>query len=285
VTADDAHELVDGGWRAQLALGFVASDGRCRLDRRQHNGPLRVQRPFYPEGDDLCHVYVLHPPGGIVGGDRLALTVDVGAGARALLTTPAATKVYDSRASAVRSRQTAVLRVAAGASLEWLPQETIVFDGARIDVTTTVALEPGACFAGWDIVCLGRPASNESFARGSYRQRFEIWRGDDPLCIERAQLDGGAPVLGAAWGLGGATTVGTFLCSPSCPELLDDVRALSAPLGAGERASATDLGQVMAVRYLGASGLRARDYFNRVWDRLRPALVGRPSHPPRIWWT
>jgi urease accessory protein len=177
------------------------------------------------------------------------------------------------------------LRVAARASLEWLPQETIVFDGARIDLTTTVELEAGAQFAGWDVLCLGRPASAETFARGSCRQRFEIWRGDTPLCIERAQLDGGAPVLQAPWGLGGATTVGTFLCSPSSPEVLDGVRALSANLSPGERASATDLGQVMVVRYLGHSGLRARDFFNRVWDRLRPVLLGRASHPPRIWWT
>lgn len=273
------------GWSAELALGFVSDGGRTRLDRREHNGPLRVQRPFYPEGDQVCHVYVLHPPGGIVGGDGLTVGVDVAPGARALLTTPAATKVYRSSLTASRSRQSTVVRVGAGASAEWLPQETIVFDGAQIDTTTMIELADDARFLGWDIVCLGRPASGELFARGLCRQRFELWRGGEPLCIERARLEGGAAVLSAPWGLAGATTVGTLLCTPSCGAVLDGVRELASALQDDERAGATDLGEVMVVRYLGQSGLRARDYFRRVWDLVRPVLLGRASHPPRIWWT
>src|SRR5262245_38788911 len=109
---------VSGGWQAALELGFAAEHGATRLARRAHRGPLVVQRPFLPEGPGVCHVYVLHPPGGLVGGDELALDVDVASGAHALVTTPAAGKVY--RTNGATARQIQRLRVAGGARLEWL---------------------------------------------------------------------------------------------------------------------------------------------------------------------
>jgi urease accessory protein len=148
-----------GGWRAELSLGFTAEpdeEGRrgaagsaapaTRLTSRAHRGPLVVQRPFYPEGPGVPHVYVLHPPGGVVGGDSLRVEVSVGPRAHALVTTPAATKVYRTRGP--RATQVQRLTVAAHAALEWLPQETILHDGAAIDLDTTVVLADGARFIG-----------------------------------------------------------------------------------------------------------------------------------------
>jgi urease accessory protein len=269
------------GWQARLALRFGPHDGRTVLRERVHEGPLAVQRALYPEGPELCHVYLLHPPGGLVAGDALAIDVTVESGARALLTTPAAGKVYrgdDRPAAAVRQR----LAVAAGASLEWFPQETIVFDGGRVELETRVALTEGSAFAGWELVCLGRPAAGEAFTRGRCRQRLELWRDGRPLCVERARLDGGGPVLDAAWGLAGAPVTGTFLATP-VRALLDELRAVAPP--AGELGSVTLLGDVLVCRYLGASAERARGYFSRLWSLVRPALLGRPGHPPRIWST
>jgi len=121
-----------GGWQASLELAFAAdTSGATRLDRRAHRGPFLVQRPFFPEGREVCHVYLLHPPGGLVGGDELRLDLRVGEGARALVTTPAAGKAY--RTLGPVSRQTQALSVADGAALEWLPQETIVYDGAAVN--------------------------------------------------------------------------------------------------------------------------------------------------------
>src|SRR6185369_4219301 len=128
------------------------------------------------------HVCVLHPPGGIVSGDQLDFDVRVGVGARALVTTPSATKIYrsDGRRAAQRTR----LSVARGAALEWLPQETIIFDGARVDLQTTVSLEEGAVFIGWDVQCLGRPAIAERFTSGECKSGLEISRAGRLLFLE-----------------------------------------------------------------------------------------------------
>jgi len=253
------------------------------LRERQHRGPLQVQRAFYPEGADLCHVYVLHPPGGLVAGDSLEVNVRVDLGARVLMTTPAAGKVYRGNGGPVATQRHR-LSVAAGASLEWLPQETIAFDGAAVELATRVELEPGAAFLGWEILCLGRPAAGERFTRGRCRQRFEVWRAGRPLCLERASILGGAPVLDAAWGLRGAPVVGTLLAvAPDGAFALDDLRATGA--APGELASVTVVGDVLVCRYLGASAERARAHLARVWTLVRPRAIGRPATAPRIWST
>jgi urease accessory protein len=182
------------GWQARLELGFASAEGATLIDHRAHRGPLVVQRPFYPEatGRDVCHVYLVHPPGGLVGGDELAVDVRVGAGAHALVTTPAAGKAYRTSGEAVRQTQT--LRVAGGGALEWLPQETILYDGAHATLDTRVELAPGARFVGAETICFGLPARDEPFARGACRQRFSIARGGRPLFVERGRFDGGGPV-------------------------------------------------------------------------------------------
>jgi urease accessory protein len=270
-----------GRWEARLAVRFGLHDGRTVVREREHRGPLQVQRAFYPEGPELCHLYLLHPPGGLVAGDRLTVSMEVDPAARALVTTPAAGKVYrgDQRPPAVVRQR---LRVAAGASLEWFPQETIVFDGGRVELETRVELEQGAAFLGWELVCLGRPAAGETFEEGSCRQRFELWRAGRPLCLERARLDGGASALQAPWGLGAAPVSATLLATPVA-ESLEAIRAL--PAEPGHLVSATRLDDVLVCRYLGPSAERARRHFARVWELVRPALLGRPSHSPRIWST
>jgi urease accessory protein len=265
------------GWPASLNLRFAARAGRTVIAERAHRGPLQVQRAFYPEGPELCHVYLLHPPGGLVGGDELAVEVRVETGARALVTTPAAGKVYrsDGRRASQRQRLTV-----AGGSLEWLPQETIVFDGARVELETRVDIEDGT-FVGWEILCLGRPAAGERFARGVCRQRVELWRAGKPLCLERACHEGA--VLGARWGLRGAPVTGTLLATP-VPDDLAELRAL-VQLPDGDLASATRIGDVLVCRYLGGSAERARAHFARLWAAVRPKLLGRGEVPPRIWLT
>jgi urease accessory protein len=176
------------------------------------------------------------------------------------------------------------LEVGAAGSLEWLPQETIAFDGAEVDLETRVHLEPGAAFVGWEILCLGRPACGERFGRGRCRQRLELWRAGRPLCHERACLEGGAPVLEAAWGLRGAPVVGTLLATGGA-FALDELRAVAAALPDGDLGSATAIGEVLVCRYLGASAERARGLFARLWALVRPALIGRPASAPRIWST
>jgi urease accessory protein len=276
-------EAVASGWHAELTLGFVARGGRSVLDRRRHLGPLQVQRPFYPEGDAVCHVYLLHPPGGVVGGDQLRIDIGVDTGAHALVTTPAAGKLYRSAGRLAVLEQH--LSVAADAALEWLPQETIVFDGAHAMVSTQVDLDAGANFIGWEIVCLGRPASEEVLTHGNLRQRFEIRREAMPVWVEASRYTGGDAALGARWGLRGHSVSGTLVCTTVMPGLVTQVREAWAALSCDALVSATQLDQVLVCRYLGDDAEQARALFAVAWAVLRPAVLGRSACAPRIWAT
>ena len=271
------------GWSAELELGFELVAGRSALTRNRHRGPLAVQRAFYPESSDLAHVYLLHPPGGIVAGDQLTVRVDVAPAARALITTPAATKFYRSEGRV--ARQTQLLRVSEAASLEWLPQETIVFGSAQVSTKTRVELELGASFCGWDIVCLGRAASGDHFGSGRLQQAFEIWQGDRPLWIERADFDANQPVRYARWGLGGQRVFGTFVCTGQNAAAVAAARAAVDTDDSRELFAVSQMRAAIVCRYLGSSTERARAVFAQAWAALRPAVLGRPASPPRIWLT
>lgn len=273
----------DAGWIARLELGFRARDARTVLASRRHVGPLQVQRPFYPDGERACHVYILHPPGGVVGGDCLAISATVESGAHALLTTPAAGKLYRSAGASAQLSQE--LNIADGAWLEWLPQETIAFDGARAASTTRVTLTGTAGFIGWEILCLGRPAASETYTHGDFVQRFEIWRDGAPLWWERNALAGGAPVLHAPWGLAGRSVVASMVAVGRAPSALPALRELlNAEQDDGEF-SVSQLRDVLVCRYLGNSAEQARAGFIAAWRLLRPALWGLEASPPRIWAT
>jgi len=273
----------DAGWVARLELGFRARDARTVLASRRHVGPLQVQRPFYPDGERACHVYILHPPGGVVGGDSLTIDAGVERGAHALLTTPAAGKLY--RSDGANAQLTQELKVADGAWLEWLPQETIAFDGARATSETRVTLTGTAGFIGWEILCLGRPAADEIYAHGEFMQRFEIWRDGAPLWWERNALAGGAPVLHAPWGLADRSVVATLVAVGRAPGVLPALRELlNAEHDDGEF-SVSQLRDVLVCRYLGNSAEQARAGFIAAWRLLRPALWGIDASPPRIWAT
>lgn len=279
-------ELVaQDGWEARLRLAFAHDGERTVLSERVHLGPLRVQRPFYPEPGGVCHVYVLHPPGGIVGGDQLTLDVDVARGAHALLTTPAATKLYRSGGATAVQRQ--VLRVAGGAQLEWLPQETIVWSGVRAELHTRVELSAQASFIGWEMLCLGRPASDERFTSGQLVQRIELLREGKPLLLERGAYRGGDAVLDAAWGLRGQPVLGTFACVSSAlrEEHVLAAREACAPHATGALASLSLLDQLLVARYLGPSTEQARACFMSLWETLRPVALGCAANAPRIWAT
>ncbi len=269
------------GWAARLALHFERRAGRTVLAHRSHEGPLAVQKPFYPEGD-VCHVYVLHPPGGVVGGDRLAIEIEVASDAHALITTPAAGKVY--RSGGPASIQEQRLSVASGAALEWLPQETILYSQCCASLSTRVTLVPGARFIGWEVLCLGRPAAGERFDAGVCRHRLELWCQGRPLLIERSTITGGSELLRAPWGFGGRTVSGTFLATPADEMTLATVREAVA-VEREDLFSATLLDPVLLCRYLGDSAESARRCFTDAWRAVRPGLLGREAHPPRIWRT
>ncbi|MEQ8802550.1 MAG: urease accessory protein UreD, partial [Haliea sp.] len=176
-------------WPANLALDLERTARGTRLVGRRHSGPLYVQRPFYPEGPELAHLYLLHPPGGLVSGDALSFDIALGANAGALLTTPGAARIYRAREAATGQHQSVRLSLAAGSSAEWLPMETIVFPGAEARLDTRVDLAADSRFIGWEICCTGLPASGERFARGQLRQSFRLYREGRALLVETLNLD------------------------------------------------------------------------------------------------
>lgn len=273
-------------WLARLDLEILRDGERVRLGRRQHLGPLRIQRPFFPEGPAPLHLYLLHPPGGLVGGDVLDINVDVRENASTLLTTPAAQKLY--RSAGQTSQQTVELRVAVGAELEWLPTETIVFDGALAQQTTRVFLEPGAGFIGWEMGGFGRPASGIAFETGALNQNFELYRASEPRLIERIQVCGGSELLDAAYGYAGQRAYGTLVAAPAdearAGELVELVRQHIVEI-AGLSCAVTAVDGIVVVRAL-ARGLELiRPALVRSWETLRPAMFARRATPPRIWAT
>ncbi len=265
------------GWRASLALGFERRDGKTVLATRCHHGPLVVQKPFYPEARDTCHVYIVHPPGGVAGGDALEVDLHLARDARALITTPGAAKMY--RSAGLTARLAQRFRVESGAVLEWMPQETIVHSGAQATMETEIDLDAGAHFAGWEIVCLGLPASGKPFDAGSFRQGMRLSRGGEPLFLDRCRFEGGGAMLDAPWGLGGNTVCGVFLAT-----LGPDAEGMATPFpGVPGRSCFGRVDGLLVGRYIGSDPWEAKKVFIGAWARWRESVLQTPPCPPRIW--
>lgn len=267
------------GWQASLALGFAAKGGRTALTHRRQRGPLAVQRAFYPEGAP-CHLYLLHPPGGVVGGDVLDIRVEVAAGAHALITTPGAAKFY--RSAGATALQTQTLTIADGGCLEWLPQENILFPGAAVQLATRIELQGGARCIAWEVQCLGRPANLEPFSTGHACWRLGLYRDGRPLLCERLAVQV-AGDLQRPTGLRGWPVLGTLLAGGADAAAVQCARAAVAGLADGLAITRVD--DLLVARYLGASTETARRCFCAIWQALRPLLLGRPASLPRIWST
>lgn len=285
-----ANELTSATWPAQLRLRFERRDNGSRLIESAHLGPLRVQRPFYPEGSDCAHIYLLHPPGGLVSGDDLAIDIGVGECAQALITTPGAGRIYRARTAHLPARQTqrVALGVDSGAMLEWLPQPTIVFDGADVLLDIDLNIASTGSFIGWETVCLGRPASDLPFLNGNIEQRWRVRRDDMPLLNDRLCIAGNDALRDANWGLQRQPVYGTFLAVPPAQnpftnDAVDTLREALETLGAANEIAVTQVRGMLIARYLGASTERAHTLFDLCWGQVRPLLNRRQAIRPRIW--
>ena len=250
---------------------------------RLHQGPLRVQKALYPEGNDVCQILMLHPPAGIAGGDRLHIKVHVGEGAHAQLTTPGAGKWY--RSAGPLATQQVSLHVDAGGALEWFPQEAIVFDQANAEAHTTLTLAEGAKAFGWDILCLGRTASGESFVSGTYRQHLRLQRPDgSPIWRESLCLKGNDAAIQSPVGLAGAMVFGTLWLAGVRPDS-EFIAALREINIADVKYGVSALPEVTIIRVTAHSSEAARQALERAWHVARPHVLGRVAVPPRIWRT
>src|SRR5258706_11083292 len=269
-------ERVCAPWKAEFGLVFQLINGKTVLAEKRFDGPLVVQKPFSPEGHAVCHAIVVHPPAGIAGGDELTLDVNAREGASVLLTTPGAGKWYRSAGPWARQK----LRFDVPGDLEWLPQETIVFDAALADMDCEVSLGPNGRYLGWEILCLGRTGSGERFSRGRIRMKSTISRDGIPLWWEQGTIAGGERLMSSAAGLGGKTVCATLLAA--APGL---DRAMVSSCREEAEFAVTLLPGLLVARMLCDSSEQAKAGVTRLWSKLRPQIFGRAAVEPRIWKT
>ena len=272
-------------WHGRLALHYRREGGRTTaLDR--HHGPLRVLQRLYPEGPGICHHVLVHPPGGMVGGDRLEIEATLEAGAHALVTTPSATRYY--RSTGAPASQQALLRVAAGARLEWLPLETLAYRGCHAHNGVQLHLAPGAEAMGWDVLALGLPAAGRPFDSGRFHQHLEL----SGVWLERGTIDAtDRLLLDSPLGLAGHRVLATMwwaegeaLAPARRQALLDSAREVLAASPLHRTAGATaPQPRVVVVRLLthGVEPvLHCLMAVRAAWRRQAWALA---PNPPRIW--
>jgi urease accessory protein len=277
-------------WHAKLDLHYASAplaDGAPRTTVQfKHDGPLRVLQSLYPEGPAVCHNVLVHPPGGIVGGDTLDITVQVDSGAHALITTPAATRFYKSVGEP--GTQQVKVQLHSGARLEWLPLETLVYNGCNAFNSAVFSLAPGAEMIGWDITALGLPHANQPFERGSLQQHIEV----TGAWLERALIDAAdTRLLNSPLGLAGNLCMGNLFFATGDgitrarrEHLLEVIRSVVADdaLAATTGATAPN-SRVIVVRTLAPMVEPTVALLRRVWVALRHAAWGLPAQVPRIW--
>lgn len=268
------------GWLGELELAYAWRQGQTIPVRAYASAPLKLQRSFYPEGKPICHSVILHTAGGYVGGDRLYQKIRLDPHCRALLTTAAAAKIYG-RAQAV-VEQTIHCHVADNAVLEWLPQETIVFDGAQFHQRLRIDLDPQAQVGLWEMTRFGRTARGETFKSGYWRSHTEVWQAGLPLWIDRQRLEGTAIMRTAMNALQGCPLMGTlaWLGREVSAEQVQRLRDLATEIQGEIGVSALIRGVVC--RYRGHSMRALRQWFTVAWQVLRQAQDATSCYP-RVW--
>jgi urease accessory protein len=270
-------------WQGKVSLHYQRQGDRT-VPQVQTQAPLKVQRPFYAEGPAVCQSVVLHTAGGMVGGDRLTYDIHLEPDTHALITTAAAAKIYSDHPQPAQIAGT--MRLEAGACLEWLPQEAIVFEGAQYHQTWRVDLAAGAHWLGWDMVRLGRTARGERFCRGEVRSRFEIWHEGVLIWVDPQRLLGSEALWHSPHALRACPVIATMVWVGALPngDMVDAARsAWDAQANPQGEVGVSRLSLGLLCRYRGHSTTAARRWFTDVWRQLRPRYAGRSAMVPRVW--
>ena len=283
-------------WLASLDLEFAVRGKKTVLSRCRHQGPLGVQRAFYPEQDGCAHVYLLHPPAGIVSGDELRISAKLEAGSRALLTTPGANRFYRARGhsdKADKQSQYCQFDVQAAATLEYLPLETLVYNQANALNQVEIKVKDSGCYMGWEVLCLGLPHIQQSFTQGKLQQVTTLFHNGKPLFHDRIHLAALDSLHQQKIALGGHHVVGNFIIfsgdlaseAKQLAVLVNELRTYLSDKQLEQQFAVTEIQGVVVVRHLGESSEHCRDTFHQLWGFARQFVLNKTQNTPRIWYT
>lgn len=272
-------------WHAKLQLDYERHDART-VARHAHSGPLRILQSLYPEGDGVCHNVLVHPPGGLVGGDTLEIALRAAPGTHGLVTTPGATRFY--RSEGPLALQRTHLTLEGNARLEWLPLETICYSGCHAENHLTLNLAPDAQVMGWDVTALGLPHANLPFEQGFVQQHLEL----PGVWLERGRVDAqDTLMMGSPAALAGMRCWATlYLVSGKPLEraaktlALDTAREVIAASPLAAHAGATSPNpQTIVVRAMAPQVESVMGLMRQVRLAWRAAVWNMPATTPRIW--
>lgn len=276
-------------WYAQLELGFCFENSRTIMSHRKHHGPVRVQKMLWPERTGVCHAIIVHPPAGIAGGDHLTFEIETKDQAHAVVTTPGAGKWY--KTNGKQAFQHIHLHVKDQSILEWVPQETMLFDGALAHSETHIHLDNAASFIGWDMFVLGRQARAERFVQGSYYNQFKLWREHKLLVADTLYFEGEDRWLSSCLGMNNQAVMGSFWAAAPekyrssfyLEQQLELIRELMMCMQAP--VTLTLLDDVVSARFLGNDVRHCHDAFAAIRAKLRRYWFDLEEEFPRIWKT
>ena len=275
-----AENQTHSSWCGQVDLTYGYHQQQTKVNSAFAQAPFKIQRPFYPEGKQICHSVILHTAGGIVAGDRLVQKIHLQPQAQVLITTPAASKIYRSQGKI--AAQNITINLEANSYLEYLPQETIVFNQAQFQQKLRVELGEDATWLSWEIIRFGRTARQEIFDTGVWRNYTEIWQQGKPLWIDRQYFPG--ELFFAANGLNGKPVIANLICvgRDMKPDTINAIRELKI----NSKISITGVTQLqmgLLCRYHGYSVADAKPWLIQIWQLLRQ-LHDKPQPAiPRVW--
>lgn len=276
-----ANMKLKESWKGFLSFSFVSDGNKTVVKDKKHFGPLVLQRPYYEE-ENRPSVLVIHPPGGVVGGDELELQVNFQLGAKGMVGTPAATKFY--RSNGCQAIQCQTISMVRESEVEWLPQETLCFNQSIVNNTIRFVLaDADNKFIAWDIVGLGRPVSGEGFEEGVLQQSLEVWIAGRLVFMDRIQITPQGNLLKSSSALSGHSLFATALFyqkdERAQRELVDTLQASDWSLPVG----VTCIDSIVVMRVLATELDEVKKVLFDAWSIARPAVLGIPAIKLRIW--
>lgn len=274
------------GWKGQLLLQYERNNQGQTTVSHRHTGPMRVFKSLYPQGPEICHTVLIHPPGGLVGGDVLSLDIELKQGSHAFIGTPGAARFYAS--DHLTSTQQVNIIMQAESRLEWCPLETLAYPGCQAHSRWSAHMHPSAEMIAWDISALGLPASKQRFDRGVYAQRFEVVN----CWLEQGRIDASdTRLMQGKLGLAGYSAMGTLWFATGATMSAHRIESLVEGCRAALPTSQAELlcgvtspnSQMVVVRALAHTTEPILHTFQNVWKQLRQRAWDLKPVAPRIW--